>query len=354
MKNKLKALLHCFGECRYLKAVFKQYKKSLCKGKYRLFPGLRAIVLDEDSALNKAEMYFRAPECSGIYRLTVVFFNRIFRFRNNSESGIYEAIYTANNYDSTREVKLFSFKKNKILTICTSGQELERQISEYRKLHTTFRLPKAEKSNEYSNALEVSMVELKNRPPEREALKSIIKHSLLMYQSAAQTEDKKFCMKDSEGILIDNTEINSRLSAIVSSISEEALQTDFPVCLQHGDLSRENLIYGECDGLCDFWWIDWEHSGERIFFYDLFFYILNTTAYYDNPEALDAYYNGKYDAMLKEYFATFKLNYDSNSRNDYFLVFVWLFLRERVCDQEKIPALRMYFELLDKYKLLKK
>ena len=119
-----------------------------------------------------------------------------------------------------------------------------------------------------------------------------------------------------------------------------------PICVQHGDLSKENLIFGECEGKLDFWWIDWEHIGERAFFYDYFFYIINSSLYYD-MNAYKSYISGEADDSLRKMFAHFALEFNSEDRFNYFLLFTIPFLKERVCSKGGLPVLKTYYNLIE-------
>ena len=143
-----------------------------------------------------------------------------------------------------------------------------------------------------------------------------------------------------------SAEENELLEGIRSKISKVALLEELPFSVQHGDISKENLLYGEADGKTDFWWIDWEHARERVFFYDLFFYIVNSAFYY-NTAAYDLYMGGEADEMLKEFFNHFGVNFDPNKRKDYLLIYMIDFLKERVCAFSRVSALKEYCEFLE-------
>ena len=119
-----------------------------------------------------------------------------------------------------------------------------------------------------------------------------------------------------------------------------------PLSLQHGDLSKDNLLYGECDGKKDFWWIDWEHADERVFFYDYFFYITNSAIYYDTL-AYEHYMSGEADEDLKCFFDHFGLKYTPERKKDYFLIFSVVFLKERVCDTGRLETLKTYCNFIN-------
>lgn len=352
MTKKLKMLIHYYRECNYLKKIFKQYGKSLLPGKYKILPNMRAIVINKQNVLNKAQLYFPKREYSKHSIYIVKFLNFLHGFKNKSLAGSYEAIYTANNYDEIREVKLFSFKGKKILTICVSKHALEKQLALYQKWHKIFRIPEIQKSHIYENAFEIQMIDITKRSFDIQALKNIIRCCTLAYR-IKQPNSKRININEIIHCKYDNPEINILLTKVIESVDPIILQQTYPLCFQHGDLSPDNLIYGVSNGITDYWWIDWEHARERIFFYDLFFYMLNVAVYFNNSVFLDSYFKGEHNDILEEYFANFCLEYFEDKNKDYFLIFALLFLKERVCEHGKVAALKMYIDFFEKYRLLK-
>jgi hypothetical protein len=144
-------------------------------------------------------------------------------------------------------------------------------------------------------------------------------------------------------------EMDRLLAELASQISESALNTELPLCVQHGDLSKDNLMYGESDGKVDFWWIDWEHAGERVFFYDYFFYIINSAMFFDT-KAYMCYASGDADKALGSFFARFGVEFAPEKKRDYFLIFAIVFLKERVCDRGFIEAMRKYCDFINSNK----
>ena len=340
----IKRILH---EIRYYKKLIKKYGDSLLPGHYVLFPNMRAIVADNAFSIESAKAYFKNEMPSGRILKLISKLNESNYYFNKKQatSKRYEALYAANNYDEVREVKLFSFQRKEILTLCVSNEDCKKQILGYKKWQPYFKMPTVSKRDEYNNAYEISMVELKQRPSDLLALNSII--DCFSTYRKINNED---LIKEPVSEIINfcyAEDINFILKKLVSGISPEVLELKIPVCLQHGDLSRDNLLYGKCDGVIDFWWIDWEHAGNRLFIYDYFFYILNTAIYFSDLEGIDRYLNGDCDEALKEYFELFNIRYDPKYRKDYFMVFAIAFLKERVCDLGNIQALEMYYDFIN-------
>lgn len=345
---KIKTVLFILKETLYLKGIIKKYGDSLKAGKYHLFDGFRAMALDQKTTRENAFPYFDKPVNDTRKRKIAHILNKTPYFVNTNKrtQGLYEAFYTANNYEKTREVKLFSFENKKILTICTSKEEMQKQAEQFETYGKSFSLPKVVPVEKYENAFEISMVDLKDRPDDIEALKKI-SGSVVREMSIRKPVNDGKTAKELVQFSYDE-KTNEILSKMVSKIDESVLSINIPFCVQHGDLSKDNLIYGTCDGKTDFWYIDWEHAGERIFFYDYFFYIVNSAMYYDK-DALNLYIEGKDDKILSEFFAKFGLEFNAQNKKDYFWLFMIVFLKERVCDFSRFAALEMYMSFFEKY-----
>ncbi len=341
-----KAIKNNLQEIKYIKSLLKKYKSLLLPGRYYLFLSLRAICINEEKTLYLSKKYFNKkikPSKTTwlISKLNETNYFFVKRNKNNLEK--YEAIYSANNSDKVREVKLFSFKRKEILTFCISNKECDKQILEYENLHNYFKMPYVEKYLEFDNAYKILMVDFLIRPKEDKALESIVS-SYINFTAKNDIKTKK--TTEIISFKYDNEEINNALATISSNINKELIDLEFPICLQHGDLSRDNLIYGKCKDEEDFWWIDWEHLGERFFLYDYFFYMVNTAVYFNDREALDLYISGKCDEILITLFNNYKINYNSKFKKDYFMIFYIEFLKERVCKENNFSILNLYLDFL--------
>lgn len=141
---KLKTVIDIIQEISYLHSILKRYGGSLEKGRYHLFNSFCAMSLQESK--DKAAIYFgKAKSSSGKTRAAGVL-NKIGYFKNNRRTTAeYEAFYSANNFDKIREIKLFSFKRGKILTLCTSGFEAEKQFEQFNRFSSVYNMPSVEK-----------------------------------------------------------------------------------------------------------------------------------------------------------------------------------------------------------------
>lgn len=345
---KLHTVLSVLKQITYLKSIVKDYGDSLAQGKYYLFDIFRAMSLNEPDTLKSSSRYFNMTGVDPNKARVAAILNKTgyFTNKNKKTKGDYVAFYTANNYDLQREVKLFSFENKKILTICTSQTEMEKQLQQFRAFGACYNMPQVLKCNRYPNSLELSMVDLLTPPEEYFALKNIAE-STVQGKSLSATDLKSLKGYELVSFNYENEKINDILKKIVSEIDKSVLESNIFLSTQHGDLSKDNLIYGTSNDKTDFWYIDWEHASERIFFYDYFFYMINSALYYDDS-AFKCYMKGESDDILTSFFKQFDLEFNPEFKKDYFLLFTVVFLKERVCDFGRTEALEMYYDFIKK------
>lgn len=345
----LKQIKRVFSEICYFKRLLNRYAEFLLPGRYSLYPTLRAIVADNPASKEKAKPYFDKKTSVSKSAKLILKANQLGFFRNKKGGDLekFEAIYSANNYDAVREIKLFSFERKEILTVCTCAEACQRQLQEYAALHEFFGMPRVSGYDALDNAYKICMVTLVPRISDVCALENI-SQCISAYGAAHPAKKADVSVSQLMEFSYACSEFNDLLNKLAQKCDLDGIPAEVPLCFQHGDLSRDNLIYGDSDGKTDFWWIDFEHAGARVFFYDYFFYILNTALYYSDTSALDAYFTGVCDEHLKAFFSQFGWQYDPALRKDYFMIFAIAFLKERVCDLGNLAALRMYCDFINK------
>ena len=343
---KIKSVFRILNEIRYVKSVLKSYSNVLVRGKYYQYNSFRALTLNSPSVKGKAHLYFDENVCGNVQAAIANFLNRISFFNNKNKytTEEYDGFYIANNYDRVREIKLFSFKNSKILTICTSVEEANKQIEQYETFGKAYNMPRVKKSDKYETAFEISMVNLKEDPGSDRALENVCLSTIQNNPSIDKLTKKS--VKDLLEFSFNDKEINFYLQRIVDKIDPSLMNLQIPLCIQHGDLSMANIIYGECDGKTDFWWIDWEHAKERIFFYDYFFYIIISIRP-ENMKIFDCYIKGESCRAFEKMFEHFGLEFHRDKMFDYFLIFAIPFLIERVCSIGGLPILKRNYELIE-------
>lgn len=105
------------------------------------------------------------------------------------------------------------------------------------------------------------------------------------------------------------------ISIIEKFIPEDKRDEEFAAILCHGDFSLKNVLF--CDN--EIHVIDWEYSGDCIFYYDIMNLYLKE-AQEGNYRYIQEYLNGNYDNYFVEYFEIFNQKFSSVSRAFYLII----------------------------------
>ena len=309
----------------YVKRQFNKRKKLLVPGRYILMPSMRSFSLDDPGVFEVAKKYFPQTWHSRVKCFVVSVLNKLGAFTNRKQGGCYQAMYIANKYDKVREVKLFSFCENKILTICTSSVSFEKQLDQYQRLSFAYSMPPVVPMPDCENSYEIEMITLLPRGDAISALQEIAEAHMKFFATKGHFSVEK---------ILGDMRMRAEYADVVRTIKEKLsfgiLTVEFPLCMQHGDLSQDNLMYGTCAGEKGYWWIDWEHEGLRLFYYDFFFYILNSAYCTHDLAPLHTYLRGECDGILKKWFELAGIQYCEAKREEYLWVYFLSFLNERV------------------------
>ncbi len=314
-----------------------------------MLPNLRAMVINISDSYDTAKTLFIKTTTASKKTTAIKFLNKLgvfFNFTNGQQS--YDAFYVANNHNKIREIKFFDFTNSKILTICATTEDYDKYLSLHSALCKDYNQPAILNQCDNVKSYEISMVRSKPRPNEIKALSQILSSNI----SYNRIPSKKILTSELMSHSYCNTDIVNILNHICNELTPDLLNLEIPICLQHGDLSRDNLIYGESNGLTDFWWIDWEHVSPRIFLYDYFFYIVNTAYCYHDLTAFNIYINGHHNQNLRVFFEHFGVPFCADNLKDYILIFLIVFFKERLCDKDYIDVLKDYYDYVKKLKLL--
>lgn len=338
---KIVSLFRFLFHLSYVKRQFKRCKNHLAPGRYVLLPCMRAFSMDERGVLDFAEKYFPEKNHSRIKLAIVSILNRVGVFTNKKWGGKYQALYIANNYDKVREMKLFSFWEKKILTICASSTSFEKELDQFERLSATYNMPSVVPSLNCENSYEIDMIELLPKPNALSALRNIADAHK---GTAVVEESESATFAQILDVAKNNTVYVSIAHAVAEKLSPNSLDAVFPFRIQHGDLSQDNLFYGSCKGEEGYWWIDWEHEDLRLFFYDFYFYILNSAYCSHDLSPLHTYLRGECDDTLAEWFSLVGMRYCDKQREEYLWVYFLSFLNERV---HAIDVAQKYFSFLE-------
>lgn len=118
------------------------------------------------------------------------------------------------------------------------------------------------------------------------------------------------------------------LNKFCSLWKDTSFRTDFlqfveanpiPLYRTHGDLWKSNLLF---DGEY-FYYIDFEQSDDRPFFYDIFMYIVSDAFVLHDNTLLNKYISGEFDDFLRQISENLNYKYDNTKRRLYVSLFVF-------------------------------
>ena len=332
---KIVTLFRLFKKYRFYNGIFKNCKNELKNGKYFMYPDMRTICLKSDVPFYD-EFFKKNSDAGGVS------LNRLFnvcggRVGKRHKDKHYSALYIANNNDPKREVKLFDRDNGLVKIVCVDRTSFQNALALRGKLGNSFDLVPLVESFEESNTIIEKMVFASKRPEESVALRTIA--------DSVSRQPVRNKVRVSE--IIEKTgKWYSQYPELETVVERVGVLKDCEIatCVQHGDLSSDNLIFGRVDKNEGFYWIDWEHVGERPFFYDYYFYILNSAIQHGNTQPYEAYLRDP--SMTAALFDSFECAYDDELQEAWFLLFFLVFFSERLLPVGSAAAFRKYYDFI--------
>ena len=219
---------------------------------------------------------------------------------------------------SGHEYKIFDFKNKKVLTIYNDAKKCHlvynnREI--WSKDFTTVDF----KLHQDQNAIEEQMI---SRIP----CDSTILFAQLLKDYNKYLSNTEHCPTESyvQDDLIYFCRAIGRESDF-KLLREYILGDDNISCVTHGDLWYSNVMMTE-NGL---FYLDFENIGPRVFYYDLFFFIVGDYLFRGNDVLLDAFRNGMYDRDFDSLFHSVGAKYYPEKKITYIeTVFFLLYLEK--------------------------
>ncbi|WP_130859929.1 phosphotransferase [Gracilibacillus phocaeensis] len=223
---------------------------------------------------------------------------------------------------SNGDVKIFS--DSEVLTLCCSQDNYVRKISNYDYFSRFFRIPAWICRDDKNYILVEKLVTFENKKDQDDAfLLETIYNDYTHYFNYIYREAMMNYRSINDLIrLSPNTTHRKEFEDIIHLIDPCLFEVSFPFMRLHGDLWTDNLLLKkESTDDKQLWYIDWDASGEYIFFYDFFKFIWNELDVHDNNVYYDRYVKGEYDVMLGKIFAIFDLEFRPEQKSSYFCMF---------------------------------
>lgn len=92
-----------------------------------------------------------------------------------------------------------------------------------------------------------------------------------------------------------------------------------PLFRTHGDLWKSNMLF---DGE-KFYYIDFEQTGERPFFYDIFMYFVSDAFVLHDRYLLNKFISGEFDVLIRQISESLNYKFDNTKRRLYLSLFVF-------------------------------
>lgn len=238
------------------------------------------------------------------------------------------------NWDN--DLKFFDLINNKVLIIFNNDSKHKKYVRDMKYFSSCFDLPFL-----YINKENVVIEKLvkKDEINHEDYYPKLIEKYIYYYQSK---EPKKYMNFNKI-----NNDIKNNWSDLFNDIKvnlpQKLICKKIPVFYMHGDLHYDNILATDKK----LYFIDWEHTSFRPFFYDLFNVIFVDIMNYNNYSLLKKYINGYFDEYFILLFKAAGLEYYEEYRREYFLMFLlYRYLYFDLINNEKQGVINRYERLL--------
>lgn len=219
------------------------------------------------------------------------------------------------------DVKFFNFKKQKVSTYFKgSGYE---QVKKVNFTFSKYFLMTHLSFNDEKKLYVEKLIDFKPFNHWTKGEKNMaLERTILNYISYAKDSNKRniriTSLMEKFNQTVNNKKIKTKLNNL---INRQTYMEVFPVIQSHGDIHFKNILLSNKE----YYFIDWEHSKEIIFFYDLI-NILVVEAMANDYSYIKNFLNGKYDKLYFEFFKKMDTFFDINNKEQY----IWLYFIIRI------------------------
>jgi hypothetical protein len=218
--------------------------------------------------------------------------------------------------------KIFDLTANQILLLYSDKQAYLDKLVHYNRFQKYFMMPAILSSDDRGLFIIEEFIHFKqnNQWNERDCqvvIEDVFRKETTYLKSC---ENKKEYMLKSPNELLENLDKRSPIiDFILSNINTAVLDERFPFVELHGDLWSSNILIKKNHPQI-IYYIDWESSKSLVFFYDLFFMLLNECFIQSNYIYAEKYMSGEYDEKLEKVFQTLGTKFESEYRIDYLYI----------------------------------
>lgn len=223
---------------------------------------------------------------------------------------------------SNGDIKIFSDAET--LIVCCSRDNYLRKINNYDYFSPLFRMPELIRREDANHILVEQFIDFENKAAQDdEFILKTIYEDYRNYFIHTVRHSTANCRSLNDLLSASSNAIHmEQFEDIIKAIDPELLEAKFPFMRLHGDLWTDNILLASKE----LWYIDWDESGEYIFFYDFFKFMWNELDVHHNPLYYEQYLKGEFDGRLKELFSIFQLEFQPERRQSYFYMFFLNFI----------------------------
>ncbi|GAK05951.1 hypothetical protein JCM19037_4491 [Geomicrobium sp. JCM 19037] len=222
-------------------------------------------------------------------------------------------------FSSNGDCKLFS--ADEVLTVSCSRDTYDRKLANTAHFSQYFRTPPIIARNEEEKTIVEPYIEPTLRAQShKKAILNTIFTDYADYFTSIKGDTR--LTKQTMNELLERSENRVHrpiFQHIIALIDESLFDVNFSYIPLHGDLWTDNLLITEDQsGEKEVWYIDYDTSGQYVFFYDFFKFMWNEFDVNNDDSSVIAYLHGEYDDYFARVFRVFNLNYDPTLRASYF------------------------------------
>jgi len=337
----------------------------LVDGQYIMDPLLKFAYRNDPDTIDFVENIIRQNNYDlvsdrGIkYRIKRMLIPKTINIKNNSQNTYFRGsicLFSNDNF-MDKDVKVFDIHNSRILTSYVNKESLIKKIEHYEFYSMYFNIPKVIEYNfDNNHSLEDLIISKpKNCWDEfdyNRVIDKIFKSYKFYYKKSLNCNDNleyTSAIKIIKDLKSDET-LKNFADSIENELSNELIFQDIVTVKQHGDLWLYNTIL-DISGAVYF--IDWEHSGNYGFYYDLLWWMINEAIYNDNFSYLEKFANGLFDKYFDDIFNIFKYKFNILKRKEYIYIFLLELLQKRILKESyeiKVTVLDVYSKLFDQVK----